>query len=59
MADTERERCRREGEDANDHNRRVYRTHQGVLKGNPYEMGTDEWKAWQAGYAYRDMVNDG
>ena len=50
---------RREGENANDHNRRVYRNGKGVVKGNPYQVGSDQWKAWRDGYAYRDMVNDG
>lgn len=22
-------------------------------------VGSEEWKAWRDGYAYRDMVNDG
>ena len=49
----------REGSDANDHNRRVFRKQGGHLKRNPYSVGSDEWKAWQQGYLYRDMVNDG
>lgn len=52
-------RCRQEGMDANDHNHRVYRNHRGTTKGNPYELDSQEWKAWRDGYAYRDMVNDG
>lgn len=52
-------RCYKEGEAANDHNHRVYRKQQGVVQGNPYEVGSEEWKSWRDGYAYRDMVNDG
>jgi len=52
-------RCRQEGMGANDHNRRVYRNQRGTTKGNPYEVNSEEWKAWRDGYAYRDMVNDG
>ena len=52
-------RCFRDGQDANDHNRRVYRNGRGTMKGNPFEVGSSAWKAWKDGYAYRDMVNDG
>jgi hypothetical protein len=58
-ATSDLDKCRREGEDANDHNHRVYRRQQGTTKGNPYQVGTEEWAAWRDGYAYRDMVNDG
>ncbi len=52
-------KCWREGCDANDHNRNVYRLGNGIMRGNPYGVGSDDWKEWRDGYAYRDMVNDG
>lgn len=56
-----KDRCWREGANANDNNRRVYRHghRRGQLQNNPYQAESPEWKAWQAGYEYRDMVNDG
>jgi hypothetical protein len=59
MSDEERAKYFREGCEANDHNRRVYRRQQGTTKGNPYEVDSEEWKVWRDAYAYRDMVNDG
>lgn len=59
----ELEKIRKDGEVANDHNRRLYRNQKGgeVLRPNPYDPVTEptEWKTWNAGYQYRDMVNDG
>lgn len=49
-------RCFLEGEIANDHNRRVYRNQRGTVMGNPYVVGSEEWREWRNGYAYRDMV---
>lgn len=47
------------GEAANDNNHRVARTGKGEYLKNPYTAGTSEWKDWNEGYRYRDMVNDG
>lgn len=49
----------REGESANDNNRRCSRTRKGQYQWNPYPQGSAEWKLWNDGYQYRDMVNDG
>lgn len=63
MDDSERTRAKmeanREGQAANDNNRRVYRTHKGALLENPYPAGSEKFKGWNEGYQYRDMVNDG
>ncbi len=49
-----------QGQDANDHNRRVFRQrHSGTPKSNPYLNGSDQHRRWNEGYQYRDMVNDG
>lgn len=54
------EKIRREGEAANDHNRRVYRLGRGVLLRNPYTgKNAAAAEVWEQGYQYRDMVNDG
>lgn len=53
------DKFRREGSDANDHNIQVYRRGEGMLKGNPYQIGSPEWTAWKNGYAHRDIENDG
>lgn len=52
-------KCYREGRDANNANRKVYRSGRGTVVGNPYDVRTDDHKAWSHGYAYQDMVNDG
>lgn len=49
----------REGERANDNNRRVLRYQKGILLNNPYPSGSIKHSGWSAGYQYRDMVNDG
>lgn len=49
----------RAGCDGNRNNRRLNRTHKGERVDNPHQYGTDEWKAWNAGYEYQDMVSDG
>jgi hypothetical protein len=51
--------CFRQGCDASDNNRRVYRNRRGAVVSCPYDVGTDQAKWWNEGYQYRDMVNDG
>lgn len=56
---TDREECFKQGETANDHNRRICRIQFGERIDCPYVHGTDQAKWWNDGYQYRDMVNDG
>ena len=59
MDDARRGAIYREGQEANDKNRRVMRDRRGILASNPYEAGSEEWRVWREAYQYRDMINDG
>ena len=48
-----------EGQNANDHNKRVWRTRRGQAKFCPYDAESPQARFWREGYNYRDMVNDG
>lgn len=54
-----REICFKQGVEANNENRKIYRRQRGVIVDCPYEKGTNEARWWHEGYQYRDMVNDG
>lgn len=47
------------GRDANRNNRRLNRGGKGERIDNPYPQNSEEWKAWNDGYQYQDMVSDG